>query len=235
MKSNLSLKSVSFLTCFWYLILAGPASAAFITYSYTGLVDSVDDPYDMIGVQLGDKFQFTFTFDNTLTDDSNPLPDVADYEALVNSSTTFYRSSDDSLIFTFSFSIPWTLEILNDRSIGGAPIDGFVVSTADTEIISSIEIIETAMHLEMLTEELSRFSSTDLSMLTPSTLDPGLFEQRHFINFNQYRPLLPSPMYVGIRGEVTGVGTVPVPEPSTGLLLGPCLMILSGIRRKIAQ
>ncbi len=219
------------MACLWCVSEPVPASAVPITYSYTGTVNNILDSDSVTGVQIGDAFQFTFTFDNALNTDSNPRSDVADYGALLSASTKFTRSSADVYTAAPALSAPYTLEVANDHPISTVrTVDAFAVSTQSFIEIGSGEFVYTIMYISMETQNLSLFSSTDLSMLGPLTPAPGLFEYGHSFDFIQ--DFLPSSEYVEIDGVVTGVGQAAVPEPTTMFLLAAGLIGLTGYGRK---
>jgi hypothetical protein len=227
MRATLISRSVVALACTWCLLGVMPALGAPITFSYTGVVTDMNDPTGgSTGVHVGDAFQFTFTFDSdTTTTDFHP--DVVDYAALLSASTTFTRSSVEVFTSGAALSSAYLIEIVNDHVVGSVPaVDGFAIR-ADSEVwVGTDGLVVTSMYVSLITEDVSRFSSADLSVLGTSAPEPGLFEKyQSFIFFqNSY----PSGEILQINGIVTGVA-----EPSTMLLLGLGLVGLAGVIKKM--
>ena len=197
------------------LICFGPAvcRAAVIKIGLTGLVDYVNDPYNLLegGVTGGDPITGFYTYDSE-TPDSEPSV----YDGIYQHTTTPYGMSltvGDLVFQTDPTNVNFTIGLVNNY--WGDPPDFYgITSYNNLTLNNGVNVDE--LHWQ-LTDYSGTALSSDMLLITPPDLSQW---QSNLLSIRGGRYPFPpdgTKTLFGINGHVTSVYIIP--EPATILLL----------------
>lgn len=198
------------------LMVATAANAVPITFNVTGTVDTVTANLAGAGVNLGDVFNLSYTFESTTTARAGSDSSFAVFDAL--SALSFSVGSASGL----SAAAP---EIQVDNA-PGAPNDRYAVLSRASEgltgpALNSLALVGGGFRLDDLTNTV--FAD---ALLLPSALSLASFSTGGFFLFYEQEGF--------IGGSITSVATS-VPEPGTLALFALSIIGLAVTRRRVAS
>ncbi|MGH0030820.1 MAG: PEP-CTERM sorting domain-containing protein [Myxococcota bacterium] len=215
------------LTCAFLLLCPLAGSAAPVAYDFTATVDTIVDPGGVLagsGLLVGGNFDGFYTVEST-TLDIDPDPTAGQYDGALLTTTlqlgAFTMVLDPGSGSTNRF---W---VVDGFDYGGTPIDGYapVVIGADGTLGASVL---SAGQLQVY------LGSTDTTIL-PSDAMPASMPARPIGDWDQLTTVTVTGDVGGdtfqIGATVSGFPTLPVPEPSTGVILAAGLAALAVGRR----
>jgi hypothetical protein len=218
------MKKVILSICFVLLLSFTPVRAEIIQIGLTGLVDSVDDPYNLLEneVHQGDSISGFYIYDST-TPDTNPSPIYGHY--LYNGEPYGILLTINNVTFQTNPANGSTLINITNDEYGTT--DHYGISSQNNQQLSN------GVHVESIFWQLYDFSGTSLSSdalpLAPLDLSKWQFEE---LSINGGIGGTP-PCYektFGITANVTSVYLIP--EPTTILLLVTGRLLLNRKRFK---
>jgi hypothetical protein len=212
-------KIISTIGCFLLLFSFAPARAEIITIGLTGLVDSVDDPYNLLEgkINVNDVITGTYTYD-TATPDTNPASDIGDYFHYSMPCGVVLNLED--FVFTTDFNnVNFLMEMVNDYQ--GQPRDNYLIRSYKNLFLYN------GVDVDHISWQLDDYGGTALSSTALLTMAPVLSDW-------DYNNLIlrggvggTPPCYektFQINGHVTSAYLIP--EPVTILLLAAGVLAL---------
>jgi hypothetical protein len=214
-------KAILSIGCFILFFSFTPARAELIKIGLTGLVDYVDDPYNLLenGVHQNDSITGFYIYDSA-TPDSNPQSHVGEY---VYSTAPFGISlTVGGLTFqTDLTNVDFRISVVNGIESGGGGDQYFVGSSNNLFFNNNV-------YIELLSWQLTDYSYTAISSTELPVVPPNLFAWQSGNDLDILGGLGGTPPCFDepfdIRGHVTSVYLIP--EPATILLLATGALLL---------
>ncbi len=207
-------KLISTIILFFLLFSFTPAQAEIITIGFTGLVDSVDDPYNLLenSIHQNDPITGFYIYDSA-TPDSEP----SIYDGIYEHTTTPYEMYLIAGSLTFQTNLANVNLIIGlTNNYYGEPWDHYSVTSYNNLVLYN------GVSVDRLHWQLDDYPGTALSsdVLPTTPLDLSQWQTNRLSISGGMYPF-PSPQektLFGINGHATSVYLIP--EPTTFLLVG---------------